>query len=117
MSCVTVIDGGKTVIVGPDDLTADDILEFGAALIEEHGHKKGDSGDASQGWSIHGAVGEAARRATGESGKDGPRSRVLREVAAQQLFAKHGKGEFEVNDAAPTPAEAVHAMLDARKGV
>lgn len=106
---VTVIEPGRLVLVEPDQLDANDILDFGAALIEEHGHMTGDSGDEQKGWSIHGAVGEAARRATGSHAKDDPASRVLRDEAARKIMATHERTEFEVNDSA-TKDEAVAAM-------
>lgn len=122
---VTEIEPGRLVRVEPEKVTADDILEFGAAMIEEQGHVKNDSGDANRGWSIHGAVGEAARRATGESAKDGAASRPLREAAASQLLDHHFPGvpaktpteaEHELNDTASGAAEAADRMLAARKG-
>lgn len=117
----TVIEPGRLVRVDPDVLNADDILEFGAALIEEHGHVTGDSGDVDQGFSIHGAIGEAASRATGDSGKNSDRARTLRDAAAEKIRARHmptaasgNQAEYEVNDNAPAPAAAVDAMLAAR---
>lgn len=114
---VTVITPGKVVRVGPDELDADDILEFGQALIQEQGWVKGESGDATKGWSIHGAVGEAARRATGASAKDDGRARPLRnEAAAQLAAANEGKTEAELNDSADT-VDQVLALMGAARGV
>lgn len=128
---VTVIEPGRLVRVDPDEVSADDVLDFGAALIEEQGHIVRDSGDATRGWSIHGALGEAARRVTGESGKDGPMARQLRDAAALQLRDHHFPdidpatgvqktptvAEHELNDTATGPAEAAERMRAARKGV
>lgn len=106
---VTIISP-DLVRVEPDGLTADDILDFGAALIEEHGWRTDDSGNAEDGWSIHGAVGEAARRATDSHAKDSEASRPLRDEAARQVEATHGAPEFFVNDNATGPQMAVDAM-------
>lgn len=129
---VTVIEPGRLVRVDPDEVNADDVLDFGAAMIEEQGHVVRDSGDASRGWSIHGAIGEAARRVTGESGKDGPRARELRNAAAEQLRDHHypppdpatglaqktpTEAEHELNDTATDAATAAERMRAARKGV
>ena len=115
---VTVITPGKVVRVGPDELDADDILEFSQALIREQGWVKGKSGDAAGGWSIHGAVGEAARRAMGQTSKsDSGPGRQLRDDAAAQLAAAHGgKTEVELNDTADT-VEQVLALVGAARGV
>lgn len=114
---VTVITPGKVVRVGPDELDADDILEFGQALITEQGWVKGTSGDASQGWSIHGAIGEAARRATGSSAKDSGDARSLRNDAAAQLAAAHNdRSEADLNDTADTK-DQVLALMGAARGV
>lgn len=114
---VTVIKPGKIVLVRPDALDEDDILDFAAAIVEEQGWVKGQGGDATQGWSIHGAVGEAARRATDSSGKDSTSARPLRDKAAAKVLAIHGKGEVELNDSLDTPAEAVIRLRQAARGV
>lgn len=110
---VTVIS--PTVVkVEPDELNADDILEFAEALIEEHGHYTGDSGSSSAGWSIHGAIGEAAMRATGEGGKDGSKSRVLREAAKDRVESSTGKTEFAANDESGGRVAAMQILNEAR---
>jgi hypothetical protein len=115
---VTVITPGKVVRVGPDELDADDILEFGQALIEEQGWVKGESGDATKGWSIHGAVGEAARRAMGQTSKSdyGPGRDLRNEAAAQLAAANDGRTEADLNDTADT-VDQVLALMGAAKGV
>lgn len=111
----TVIRPG-VVKVEPDQLDENDVMEFAEALIEEHGHVKNTGGDAGTGWSIHGAIGEAARRATGEGGKDGSRSRVLRDAAATKI-ADLGRGtEITINDASDQ-AGAIAALREARGAV
>lgn len=121
---VTVIEPGKLVRVDPDEVNADDVLEFGAALIREHGHHVGDSGDEKHGWSIHGAVGEAARRIANVSAKDADPARELRDAAAQRLRDFHfpvepdlkqtmapNTAEYQLNDTAADVDEVIARML------
>lgn len=97
---VTVITPGKLVKVTPDELDVNDILDFGAAIIEEQGHKKGDGGSGDGPWSIHGAIGEAARRATGQMSKGADDTRPLRDEAAERLAEAYPDmgGEIAMND-------------------
>lgn len=113
---VTEIVPGKLVKVEPDGLGAKDVIELGEALIEEHGWVTGDSGDESRGWSIHGAIGEAAKRATGSTGKDSTEARPLRDEAARMMTESdpNRRGEFEINDQAQSVDHAVAAMRAAR---
>lgn len=112
---VTEIQPGRLVKVEPDELDAKDVLELGEALIEEHGWVQQTGGDETIGWSIHGAVGEAAKRATGEHGKDGARARPLRDEAARLVAEAHGGAtEIAVNDNAGSVGEVLAAMRAAR---
>lgn len=115
MSSTVELITPNVVKVGPGELDELDILEYAEALIEEHGHRVGDSGDEKQGWSIHGAVGEAAKRATGSSAKDSGTARPLREAAAAAVERTSGKTEFVANDEAKDKTEAV-AILRAARG-
>lgn len=113
---VTVIEPGRLVLVEPDGLDARDIIELGEALIEEHGWVQNDGGNEARGWSIHGAVGEAANRATGSKGKDTQDARPLRDEAAR-LISEADQGhrtEQDINDSAPSVDEALLAMRRAR---
>lgn len=114
MGTVTVITPGRLVRVEPDRIDADDIIEFAGALLFAHGWIKGDSGDEHRGWSIHGAVGEAARRATGAGTKDAREARILRDQVAGMVAAKYGQSEFEVNDTSHTREEAVGRLLNTK---
>lgn len=124
---VTVIEPGRLVKVDPDKLDAHDILEFAEVLIEEHGWLQHDSGDTGRGFSLHGAVGEAARRAVtphsvstyvskdNSTGKrEDPGARELRDAANELLVAMHGKTDIEINDAASTVDEVLVASRQAR---
>lgn len=112
---VTVIEPGKLVRVDPPALNVDDVIEFAEALIEEEGHVKGEGGEGKRGWSIHGAIGEAAKRATGEGGKDGTRSRELRNQATAKLTeAFPQQNEYELNDTAADGSEAIERLQQAR---
>lgn len=112
---VTEIRPG-VVKVEPDQLDENDVIELGEALIEEHGWVKNTGGDEKQGFSIHGAIGEAAKRATGEHEKDGPRSRTLRNAAAAKI-GDLGKNEIQANDDATDVAEVLGIMREARGAV
>lgn len=118
MGKVTVITPGRFVRVEPDKVDADDILEFAAALIARYGWVKGDSGDEHRGFSIHGAIGEAAKRATLSHHKGETASRKLREAAKAQMEKSYsGRGgltEFEINDTCTASHEAVSRILSAR---
>lgn len=78
--------GAGYVGIEPDVLDWTDVLLDAQALIEEHGWVKNTSGDASKGFSLHGAIGQAAATLTGE-GKDAPVARTLREDALTKLKA------------------------------
>lgn len=82
---VEVLEAGF-VRVTPDVLDWTDVLTHAANLIEEHGWVKGDSGDASRGFSLHGAIGQAAAALT-DGGKDNPTARILRDTATERLRA------------------------------
>jgi len=113
---VTVIRPGRLVQVEPDKLTADDIIDFAAALIEVHGWVQHDSGDEKRGWSIHGALGEASRRATQSRGKDDSAARRFRDQANAQIKAKYDMDDIKLNDTSANADEAVQRLLNA-KGV
>lgn len=124
---VTVIDPGRLVLVEPDGLDAKDVLELAGAIIEEQGWSKGSSGGSSleggAGWSIHGAVGEAARRAKGVSDKSSDAARPLRDEAKALIESAYAaahpgepvKTEFQINDDAADVTEAL-AAIDAARG-
>lgn len=112
---VTVIREGL-VRVDPDRVGPDDILEFGARIIEEHGWVTHESGSVEKGFSIHGAVGEAARRATGTHDKGAWSARALRDETREQFEIFHGKGEYPANDEAESAEVAVGLMRAAIKG-
>lgn len=111
---------GRTVRVGEDLLDARDVIEVGEALIERDGWLQRDSGDAARGWSLHGAIGEAAKR-LGEHGtghdKGGPVARPLRDAATKLLekVLPDGETEFTFNDKADD-ADAVIALMRAARG-
>lgn len=118
---VVEIERGKLVQVLPDALNAKDIIEFAEALIEEEGWVQGTGGAAGQGWSIHGAIGEASDRVTpapggNRQGKDNPTARPLRNEAAALLTETdpQHRNEMEINDQAQDVDEALVAMRRAR---
>lgn len=112
---MTIITPGELVEVSPDEIDEKDTLEVAELLIDEHGHFKNDSGDETRGWSIHGAVGEAARRVTDSSGKDQDGPRALRNSAAALLLSKHGHGENVLNDDPATDKDrAMRLIREAR---
>lgn len=110
---------GTLVEVVPDGVGVNDVIELAEALIEEHGNVKGDSGSEKGGWSIHGAIGEAARRATDSNAKDSVRARPFRDKAATLLMETdpEGRGEFVINDDAQNVGEVLAAMRLARGAV
>lgn len=117
------IERGKILKVGEAGVMPQDILEFAEALIEEEGwrdtHAGENAGDgASAPWTIHQAIGEAARRmepVQETARKDGPVARPLRDTAAQLLYDVHGKTDIELNDEATTQDEALAFMRAARE--
>jgi hypothetical protein len=123
---VTDIHPGRLVKVHPPAFGARDVIELAESLIETHGWVKGDGGDASRGWSIHGAIGEAAARAT-SSQKDSTSARPFRDAAAVlvadadvELRRAHGvpeparRTEMEINDQAGDVGEVLGVMRAAR---
>lgn len=115
---VTVIHPGRLVKVEPDEIDEKDTLEVAEAMIEEQGHIQGDSGDENRGWSIHGAIGEAARRVTDSQGKDNSEPRALRDAAAQLLLDHHQASEIVLNDDPGTTKDrAISLMREARLGI
>lgn len=131
---VTVIEPGRLVRVEPDTLGAKEILEFAEALIEEHGWIKtkaapgaaAPSRPAEQttktGFTLHGAIGEAARRSstphsmgTAYHGKDSSPARPLRNAVDVLLVeATHGNNDIGINDSADTVDEVLKASRQAR---
>lgn len=116
---VTEIQPGKLVKVEPDALDAKDVIELAEVLIEEHGWVQGSGGDQASGWSIHGAIGEAARRATGAGAKDYGDAPSFRNQAAVLVTGADplGRTEMEINDQAQTVDEALAVMRKARGAV
>lgn len=88
----TVIRPGRLVRVEPSKISGRHVLELAEALIEEFGHMKGDSGDESRGFSIHGAIGEAAKRITTSNDKGSDRARSLRDEAKNLVERHHNEG-------------------------
>jgi hypothetical protein len=125
---VTEIQPGRLVMVGDTPFGSDDIIELAEALIEENGWVKGDGGNASKGWSIHGAIGEASGRAYGgnSSQKGGTKERPLRDDAAQKVsdadmamrstpdVPAPRRNEMQINDSAQSVDEVLAVMRAAR---
>lgn len=113
---VEEIHPGRLVRIGPARINVNDVLELAEALIEEHGHIKRDSGSAATGWSLHGAIGEAAKRAVAAHGKDSPEARPLRDAANEALMAAHGgRTDIQLNDEPRcTKRRAIRVLQHAR---
>lgn len=131
---VQVIESGKLVKIEPDDrVTPQEILEFAEELIKTDGWNKSVGLDASivntpqGGWTLHGAVGEAARRSATEPSaptyrqKDyashdqtHPGARELRDDVDTLLMQVHGKTDIEINDVATSVDEVLAASRLAR---
>lgn len=112
---VTVIKAKKLARVEPDLLDGNDILDFAAVLIEDQGHTKTNSGSASVGWSLHGAIGEASRLATDSGAKDSQTARPLRTSAEgllEQRWPELGN-QYEMNDRDDTDQARAAELLRA----
>lgn len=115
-SGIKLIQLGRLVRIDPAYVDTNDVIELAEALIEEHGHVQQDSGDATRGWSIHGALGEAAHRLTNDQGKDKPTARRFRDDAAARILANEGRTELEVNDDPATDKQAAIDVLRRARG-
>lgn len=105
IATVEVVVPGKLVRVGPARVNVNDVLELAEALIGEHGWRKthgveGDPGGPERPpYTIHRAVGEAAKRAVDAHGKDADDARALRDEANDRIMATHGgRTDIQLND-------------------
>lgn len=106
VATVEVVTPGKLVRVGPARVNVNDVLELAEALIEEEGWRKtygspdNDPGGPEQPpYTIHRAIGEAAKRAVAGHGKDDAAARPLRDEANERIKATHGgRNDIELND-------------------
>lgn len=106
----------KLVKIAPTKVTGKDILELAEALVYEHGHVKGDSGDATRGFSIHGAVNEAAARVTGQHKSDAGASELRDEATELLLRAHEGQTDLTLNDSAESKEQVLAYFRAAREG-
>jgi hypothetical protein len=122
VTLTTVWVEDQKILKVEDRVTPQDILEFAEALIEEQGWRATQpGGDAGGGdtapWTIHQAIGEAARRLEPDPAtarKDGPVARPLRDEATALLSDHHGKTDIELNDECASQTQAIEILRAAR---
>lgn len=130
-----VLAPGRTVLVGPDQASAADVIDYAEALIEEEGWFKMDpskpeiTSSPDRGWTLHDAVGEANIRLTGtEQGARGSKEgiklssgQMTRQAATEAIktaLPASAKGDDKVfNDKAKSKAEVLKVLRKAREAV
>lgn len=100
------------VRVEPDSVTARDVINLAIVLIEEQGWKQGDGGSPPGPWSLHGAIGEAAKLVTDGYSKDNTEARKLRDEANEELGFREGE-DITFNDKAADVHEVVAKLREA----
>ena len=130
MTMVETIEPGRTVRVGPGEVTAADVLGYAEALIEEEGWHKFDPAKPVEsspevGWTLHDAIGEANKRLFPESigggGKEGVTMRsgeTTRVAATSALKDQLGSDDDKTfNDKAKTKTSILRVLRKAREAV
>ena len=134
---VEVITPDRAVVVGPEEPTVEDVLEYAEVLIEEEGWNPGKSVEGmmtesspEQGWTLHDAIGEANTRLypkeMGGGGKEGIAleahgHQTTRQVATAAVVAAlpaSAKGDDKAfNDKAKGAADVIKVLRKAREAV